>query len=597
MTLLNIFGETDFDDWSGKKTVKMGQVHRNRTASISLGSDVALPSSSGAFTKPIQTSPSRDCTVDSSKISQESTTDASTDDNSTIVLSEGQASEHDSSKLMQSDEDSTNDDILDAAETHTFEEEGFEGIGCMRCGDLNIEVDPEEVNFEAKDYWQRVKHNRKNSRINSEKKKKTKKSRHRRRHSWTSSKGSPNKSSIVENYDQTQIEVVHDQPSGVNADDLLGEVNDAEPIRPKSFVRKVKNLSSKSQRALLKTVDKAMSAATAAVATGKGDHDQSDASSRGGTTVHDTDFYGCEVEFHPKPERQISKKLGKIISKGKLIVATSIKQTSSKFNSRVQPDNDDTSPMTENGHNSPDTSPDTSHHGVAEIGLDISCASSTDTPYGDIEDKYKSLEEKLVYTAAFEEEAPGSATEELLDVVPASTEELEAEVGKISKSRDEFTLELENYNSVSEPEALQPRPSLIKVVKSMRFNSANLSHSIMAGLGASTKRTSLKLKNMRTILVLATSKTGSLKELKKSLKKGVIRLQKMNTKRSLEDANLVVCIDGKGDRLNPSDPMPAETTTNSDYDEDDENSDSGIDNASGDPRSDMVSYHNANCLK
>lgn len=577
MTLLNIFGETDFDDWSGKKTVKMGQVNRNRTASVSLDSDVA-----GAFTKPIQASPSKDSTADSSKITQDSSTDASSDDNSTMVLSEGQVSEHNSSKLMQSDDGSAYDDILDVDGTFTFEEEGFEGIGCMSCGDLNIEADPEEVDFEAKDYWQRVKINRKQSRDNTEKKKKTKKPRHRRKHSWGSSKDSPNKSNIVENYDKTQIEVVHDQPSAINADESR-EMNGEEPVKPKTFMRKVKKLSSKSQRALLKTVDKAVSAATAAVATEKSNQDPSDVSSHGGTTLHDTDSHGCEVEFHPEPERQMSKKLGKILSKGKLIVATSIQQTSAKLNSKAQHD-DGAIPVTENVH----ISPDTSYHGITEIGFDISCASSTDTPYGDIEDKYKSLEEKLVFSAAFEEEVLESPQEEAVDAAPAPApaEVLETEASKTSKSRDEFTLELENVENVSRLRALQPRASLMKIAKSMRFNPGNLSHSIKSGLGDSTKRTSVKMRNIRAVLLLVTSKTGSLKELKKSFKKGVIRLQKMSTKRSLEDTNLVVCIDGKGDRLNPSDPMP-ETTTSSNYDED-EDSDSGIDDASGDSRSDVV---------
>jgi len=151
---------------------------------------------------------------------------------------------------------------------------------------------------------------------------------------------------------------------------------------------------------------------------------------------------------------------------------------------------------------------------------------------------------------------------------------------------DIFTLELEDSDCTTASRSLS-RNSLKFATKSIRDSSRKLSDSLMAGLNSSTNRTSRKMRNLRAVAVLAASKAGSLKQISKSIKKGVARFQFVNTKRLSQKGNLVICIDAKGDRLNPSDPVPPETPTNSNYE--DEESDSGIDEDLEKSRSQLVS--------
>jgi len=513
-----LYSGRDLDDWSGKRTVKTGQVRSNLSAaSTSRGSEDALPSSSpfrssaNQFSKGVllDSSQSKESTESSTK-SEGSSADPSTDENSTIVLAENNYETQGgmiqprvippAESNCTDDEDST---VLATLDEYSIEDAYF-GASCMDCNDLNIEIDPETVDSEAIDYWQRVKANRNKHQWptyrDSSHGHTHQFGHHQRRHSWAAGSGSGSGSSSCasisesEGFDNIQIEVVHQERKS--------DGNEAAP-KSSSIRRAVKAISNKSSKTL-KAFRDDYNAFTSQKDTAE-------------TTCHDDKpSGGCEVELKSRKQPHLMK-LAKAISKSKLV---------SKMQYPPSPND--------------------------EAARDVSCASSTESLYGQFEDKYQIPD------------ATSQAGDCESKSTSAENEKPDESMGVETCMEDSSTNSILEASSEHKKMTKKSHPSvhLITTVPMMRVATADpstISGSESCGrtgeCEASTNsepetadlQTTVKASPKHLLAVI--TKNTRMRQLGRGIKKGVVRLHKLSTKKSAKDTNLVVCIDGKGDRL------------------------------------------------
>ena len=96
----------------------------------------------------------------------------------------------------------------------------------------------------------------------------------------------------------------------------------------------------------------------------------------------------------------------------------------------------------------------------------------------------------------------------------------------------------------------------MRLAKSMRFESGAFSDESRSSNSSSRRDVQVArrsmLKQLSSSLAKGASQSARLRKVGKSLKQGVSRMRKIGKRKCLSEPNLVVCIDGKGDRLGPS---------------------------------------------
>jgi len=552
----------ELDDWSGKKTVKMrGRIQQQNLTATSkriasngirssfskttataatAGTTAPLSTtrkerelSSSMMKQPIAICPSADskiggggggsgasgggCDSSTDEISMDET---SADDNSTIALNKNlqnvdiEVYRHDGDHLLD-DVDSLDDDY--SLEHGCGGGNGSLAVatdsgGCFSCGVLNVEMTLEDEDHDLLNYWNRVKANRRKDKS------------HQRNHSWSGdsqssigSQDSSDQNSIVQEVDDdTQIEVVHEvkpqdqkKPNMEHVEELEQESVHEVVSESKTFVRSIKKMSSRSQRALMGAVDKTVTVAVGVV----------DKMAR----KRPSPLEGETRETPLKPRRQLSDKLTRMLSKENLFALSSAFQRdkSAKENQKS-----------------------ISYHSLASF---VS-ASSSDMAFGDYDDdKYRVEEEELTGLPSSDENPAVVAEGEAMQS-HITEQELEGELGRISAYGGTLG-SLEVGSSTICSKAIRSRASLVKIAQDMEFNADELTSTSSGKSTGVSNSDSIendplpvtKRRSMRSALHFVAKRGGSVnKRLTKGLKKGVIRLQNVSTRKSSDQKSTSV---------------------------------------------------------